>query len=971
MTYGRHALFATSALVCMAAAMPAAAQVKSFDIPAQAAHSGISQLGRQADVQIGVARKDTSGKRTNAVKGQMDVEQALERLLKGTGLKARATGPQTYTVLPLGNGHDAASTDDPALVGEGGATDGAVEPVPADDIVVTGSRLKASPEGAAPVTTFAREDIDRLGAASVGEVLNYLPQRSYSLSDNTNFAGAQSIQLRGLGLGTTLVLINGRRTVTSSLQGARAFFDVNNIPLPAVERIEILANSASAVYGADAVAGVVNIILKKEIERPVLDLHYGFTPDGGSDEKRASLSFGISSDRFRSGFTFDYFKRTPLFGSERGLTADLDFRRFGGVDRRSLNVSPGNVMSVDGAPLPGLTSSFAAVPVGSTGIGLTPADFQATAGMLNLGTPTGLSSIIPVARRLSAVAFAEFDVADSVTMFGEFMYSDRKDNRLLTPVSLSNLVVPASNAFNPFGVPVRVNFLTGMDPREDQSGSESYRAVAGFKGDIGKWNWEVAGLLTHDDGWSQITNQIDIARRTAALASSDSSTALNPFQDGPGGSAALLESLIAAPERYVFASSAKQISAFVAGPVFALPAGDVEVVVGGEARKESIAFDAYGIVLDSDRNTVAVSGEIRVPLVSSEMEVPLVRALTATIAARYDHYDDFGSTFNPQYGIEWDVNGDFRLRASYGTSFRPPTLFELYQPATFLPGSQTVVDPRRNNEQYVVDLRSGGNADLGPEDAKSFSAGAVFSPQTMRGLRLSFDYWRIKQNLRVQRFTPNIVVANESTFPDRVIRGTPTAADIAAGFPGRILEVNSTSANFGGVKTDGFDAKADYRFETGAGVFNAGLSATYVNNFDAATLPGQPAIERAGRAGSISLGGSIPRWKATGSLAWSWRGLQLSTTGRYIHSYKDVNTFDVETGRRVASQFIVDAQVGFTFGKGIGPSNPWLDDVDLRVGVFNLFNKAPPFSEVTTEGYDYTQADLRQRFVYLKLSKPF
>jgi iron complex outermembrane receptor protein len=970
MISSRHTLLAATAIACIATAGPAAAQAKSFDIPAQAAHSGIAELGRQADVQIGVARRDTQGKTSNAVRGQMTVEQALERLLSGTGLRARATGPQTFTVLPLAG---AVSSGDPAHAHTADSQDETgAERAPPQDIVVTGSRLKASSEGATPVTTFAREKIDQLGAASVGDVLNYLPQRSFSLSDNTNFAGAQSIQLRGLGLGTTLVLINGRRTVTSSLQGARSFFDVNNIPLPAVDRIEILSNSASAVYGADAIAGVVNIILKDRIERPVVDLYYGFTPDGGSDEKRASLSFGLSSGRFRSGFTFDYFRRTPLYGYERERTNDLDFRRFGGTDNRSLNGNPGNVTSDSGLPLPGLNSAFAAVPRGSTGVGLTPASFAATAGTRNLESTARFSSIIPTARRLGAVAFAEYDLSDTVTAFGEFMYTDRKEARLLSPPSLSNILVPASNAFNPFGVPVRVNFLVkGIGVREDQSASETYRAVAGVKGDIGRWNWEVAGLLTHDKGWSQTTNQLDIARRTAALASSDPATALNPFQDGPGGSEALLRSLVAAPVRDTFSSTAKQASAFVSGPLFDLPAGSVDVVIGGEARKEAITFNAFGIVLDVDRHSLAGSGELRVPLVSPQMAVPLIHSLAVTAAARYDHYDDFGNTFNPQVGLEWGVTRSVMVRASYGTSFRPPTLFELYQPALFQQGFQTIVDPRRGNEQYVVDLRSGGNVDLAPEDAESFSAGIVFTPETARGLRLSLDYWRIKQDLRVQRFTPNIVVNNESTFPDRVIRGAPNAADVAAGRPGRILEVNSTSANFGGVETDGVDMKADYRFETSIGIFDTGLSATYVNNFDASTLPGQPALERAGRAGGISLGGSVPRWRGTGSIAWSLHGLQLSTTGRYIDGYADTDPRDVLTGTRVPSQFIVDLQAGFTFGQGIGPSAKWLEGLSIRAGVFNLFDKAAPYSQVTTEGYDYTQADLRQRFIYLKLSKSF
>ncbi len=963
--FNRRSLAASAALAWALASAPAAyAQATySFDLPAQELGRSLQMVARQTGSNIVFEPAAVSGRTAPALSGSFSAEQAIERLLADSGLAVRRTSGGSWVVAAPSGEVEAGS----AAADSGSAGDEA--------IVVTGSRLAQRGEGPTPVTAFNEDRIDQLGATSVAQVLDYLPQQTFSFSDSFNFAGSRSVQLRGLGLGTTLVLVNGRRTVTAAAQSARGFFDVNTIPLSAVERIEILSNSASAIYGADAVAGVVNIILKDEIERPTFDLYYGFTPEGGSDEFRASTTLGVTSGRFRSALTLDYFRRTPLFGAEREISASQDLRRFGGPDARTPNANPGNVSSTSAAPLPGLTSTFAAVPRGSSGVGLTPASFLATQGTRNLESTSRFGSLVGDAERMAVVGSAEFDLADWITLFGEFMYTGRRDVRTLSPPSLNNVLVPASNPFNPFGVPVRVNFLlTGIGVREDISNSDSTRIVLGGRGEIGSWNWELSGLLTQDNADNRLTNQTDAARVAAALASTNPATALNPFQDGPGGSPQVLRSILADIIASRFASSAKQLAGFVSGPLFELPGGSVELVVGGEARREDVRFDSPPAVpnLTVDRTALAAFGELRVPLIGREMDVPLVDRLTVTAAARYDDYSDFGGTFNPQLGVEWSVTPGLLLRASYGTSFRPPTLFELNQPRVVLTGAQTVIDPRRNNEVYVIDtLILGGNAALDPEEAKAFSAGFVVTPRWLNGFRFSVDYWRIEQDLRVQRFGPTDVLVNESVFPERVTRAPQTPQDVAAGRPGRIVSLDATNINFGGVTTDGFDFDASYRIETGIGTFQPSLRATYVDSFLEARLPNLPAVERAGVA---NFNGSIPRWRATGSLAWSRNGLQLSATGRYIGSYRDADFFGVQTGRRVESRLIVDAQVAYTFGEDGAVGHGLLNGLTLRAGAINLFDQEPAFASPAAlfgTGYDQSLADVRQRFVYFALSKAF
>ncbi len=956
---------AAAALALFAAPMPAFAQQRTFDfnIPAQDLGGALRALARASGEQVIFQGSAVRGRRSSPLSGSHSVDEALRIMLQGTGLDG-SRSRRGILIVAVATPASVEVQAGSAAADSGSAAEEA--------IVVTGSRLaQRSQDGPTPVTTFTEDAIAQLGSSNLADVLDYLPQNSFSQVEVNSASGARPIQLRGLGRGTTLVLANGRRTVTSGLQISRSGFDLNQIPLAAVERVEILSNSASAIYGADAIAGVVNVILRRRIERPVVDLYYGLA-EGGHDERRASLSFGVSSSSFRSAFTADYFRRTPLFGFERDITSSSDFRRFGGTDRRSQNANPGNVFSNTAANLPGLTSTFAAVPSGSTGVGLTRADFLATQGILNLASPNSFTSIIPASERYSGSASFEFDLSDSITLFGDLLYSHTEDRLRLSPNSLSNLLVPANNPFNPFGVPVRVRFLlTDLGPREGFSESELVRGVLGARGEIGDWNWEVALLGTQDiSNSSSNVNFTDPARVAAALASTNPATALNPFQNGPGGSPELLASLLAAPIFDPSEAGAQQASAVLSGPVFRLPAGPVEIVIGGELRKENIDFNAAvagtTTTLAANRDTEAVFAELRVPLIGPDMNVPLVKRLTVTGAARYDHYSDFGSTFNPQIALEWEVDRALMLRASYGTSFRAPPLFDLYQPVIVVP-SQAITDPRRNNEQYTTPSQRAGNPGLDAETADSYSAGLVYRPAWLDGARFGVDYWRIKQDRRVQEFTAAVVLANEAALPGRVARAAPTAQDIAAGLPGRVTFVNATSLNFGSVDTDGIDLTMAYRMVTEAGTFSANLAATYVLNFDAATLPNVPAIERAGRAHTE---GTIPEWRATAGLGWSYRGLQVSTTARYRDSYADATTQNVLTGRRIDSQILIDAQVAFEFGRGIGPSTR-LDGMELRVGVNNLFDTAPQFSEVFFLGVDPSQADLRQRFIYFRLTKPF
>jgi iron complex outermembrane receptor protein len=842
------------------------------------------------------------------------------------------------------------------------AESGSGSTIKLDEVVVTGSRLSA-PIAAAPVTIFDEARIREIGAATIADLIKYLPQQPYTRGEEYRFGGAQFAELRGLGADTTMVLINGRRAAVSAASASANAFDLNTIPVSAIERVEVLSDAASAVYGADAVGGVINIILKRDMHGVDTAVRWGGA-QGGAEERRASLVAGGGPDRVHGTVVVDYFDRTDLLGAARERWRNQDYRRFGSTDERTTVANPGNVSSVDGSALPGLPDSYAAVPAGSSGVGLSPADFAATSGQQNLDSRASRDAIVPQTHRLSALGTLDIRFTDALSAFVEAMYVDRDQEEQYAPSSVSG-EVPADQPFNPFGVDVDVDFLlTGIGPQRERVESRLLRGVAGLKGALGSWDWELAYLNSQERARSWDENVADFGRVEDALTATDPSQALNPFQDGPGGSAALLQSLIAIPEISHYDSDAQQLTGFLRGSLWSLPAGPIQAVLGGEARKERVLFDS-GIFVEHDRRVSAGFAEIRVPLVDAGMKIPGVHSLSATFAAREDHYSDFGGTSNPQATLVWLPAQDFSVRATYGTSFRPPSLFELYSPRRTLVNN-VVLDPRRNNESAIITVYSGGNPSLDPVTGESWSVSAKWTPAALEGLQLGATYWNVHLDDRVRVFSRQLVLANEALFPERIVRAAATPADVAAGLPGKLISVDSSRINFGALDTDGVDLTVQWQLDSAAGTFTPTLAATWVNRYVAGSAPGTPAVDRIDVA---NLDGTITQWRGLVSLRWQRGAWGSSIAARYIPAYDDATYTGARTGTRVDAQCLVDAQVSVDLSES---ENGWLTGLRLEVGVDDLFDEAPPFSEVGSPlGYDLSQGDLRQRFYYANLSKRF
>lgn len=985
-----------SVFVCVAlccATLASAAETErqyDIDIGELPLSEALQQFSDQTQLQYGYLPTDDAEEQlmVGPVKGHLTVTEILAKLLPA-GFTFEWVNPRTLsilsppTIVPPGGvnavvadkdkQHSELSKEQQLSMANGGGKSGSARwPYDLGRMTVEGQQIFDSVFDSLdldiPVEVFDREEIDALGASTVVDLFRHVTQQPNLMPGSFVGDGTQFADLRGLGFDTTLVLVDGRRMVATASALTANAFDLNIIPLGAVERVEILSDSTSAIYGADAIGGVVNIRLRKNIPEPRLDIDYG-AADGGAVERHAAFGASGSYGRAQGSIVLDYFDRSPLLGLERDRWNNQDFRRFGGRDWRSPTASPGNVSSATLENLPGLSASFAAIPT-SPGATLTPADFLSTAGQQNLDSLLRYQSIAAAGTRKSAIAHGEYAFARQLTAYAEVFYVDGETVQQVEPPALVGALVSGENPYNPFGTEVLVDtLLTDVGPRTFTRRSETIRSGAGLRGRIGDWRWEAFLQNSQDDAVTVSTRELDPMLVAAALAASDPREALNPFGGSGANSRALLTSLLAPPSQSRFRTEAIQSVASVRGPLLALPAGPLELAAGAEWRDERVRYDMappVDVRGSHQRSIVAAFSELRLPVLSEAAHVPAVHDLALVLSGRLDDYSDVGRTFNPEYALIWRPISTLMLRTAVARGFRPPPLFDLHMPLVDV--QVPIVDPARNGELAIPMLRAGGNPDLEPSHANSLSVGLQFEPKGMRAVRLGANYWEIDIDQTIGIPSPTRLVAAEALFPDRVVRGPPSASDIAAGIAGPLQLVDIRRLNFGTIRTSGVDVSASVKLDSPAGTFKPELSATWVHDYVTSNLVEGPNVTRVGLA---NFRGTIPRWRAVASVSWNHQGFGVTSTVRYVPSYDDVDFLGSRNGRTVAAQAVIDAQFSVDLGEAVGPRSPWSGS-EIRAGVTNLLDAEPPFAEVASfVGYDITQADLRQRFAYVKIAKKF
>lgn len=860
-----------------------------------------------------------------------------------------------------------------------------VAPAEAEEIVVTGSRIRrAEGESPSPVTILTREDLDRSGRATVAEALAQLPQNLAPPigegAGDTNPAGR--VNLRGLGADNTLVLVNSRRVAYSGLgpTGGTAFVDLNSIPLAAVERIEVMTDGGSAIYGSDAVAGVVNIILKRDFSGLDVNLGYGASSEGGAGERRASFVAGGAKGALRGLLSGEVFDRDRLLYRDRSFSRSGDQTARGGRDFRTTSSNPGNVFSLDGENLPGLDASSAGIPAGQDGRNLTPTDFAATAGQLNLEHLNSVRNLVAASERWGLNGRLDWELGATLGLFAETGVTHNTfDGALFIPPL--NVIVPASNPFNPFGKDVRVQWLpTELGPRALPQESDNLRALGGLEGRVGHaWTWESSLSYSRneiDSGpFIALFNPDDV---TSLLSRTDPATALNVFGDGAGTNApAVLEDLTRAPIRLSVGGEDEvlQWAGHLDGVLAEWAGREVRAAVGAEYRGEGFdrttfvgipqgpptVFDS-GEDLHTDRDVVAGFVELSLPLFGPEHQRRGARSLELQLAGRWESYSDFGETFNPKVALRWQPIVSLALRASASTGFRAPSLFELFDAVD--EAQRTVSDPRRNNETVVYTRTSGPNPDLEPEDSESWNLGLAWDVPVPRGLSLTADVYGFRQDDQIATLTADQVLAVEPFLPGKVTRAEPTPEDIAAGLPGRLLAIDTRLLNVSVARVRGVDLGVHYLKDSAAGRFDLRLNAAYIDGLTRRLTPVAPVEHLEGTTEfGLNFSGSPARFRSNLILFWSRGVWELGVTERYTGRLRDTLS---PVNERVDDHLETDLQVNYMWPGETGP----LAGIRLSLGVENLFNTEPPFQD-TSSGFTSALYSPRQRFSYLTLTKSF
>ncbi len=855
----------------------------------------------------------------------------------------------------------------------------ALTPATAQDIrvEVTGSNIKrVDTEGPAPVTVLTREDIEQRGQTTVAEVLRSLPQAGgFTFDDqftNSFAPGTAGIGLRNLGQNATLVLVNGRRVANYGFAQNvdLAFVDLNSIPLGAIERIEVLTDGASAIYGSDAIAGVVNIILRRDFKGTEVSAGYGVTDKGDGNEIRANVIAGwgdLAKDRFNAMLVADYFKRDPINLGDRTYSRNANMESRGGFDFRSPSGSPGTWVQRAGTT-PGfdLSRPFPDCPAES--VWVDPSGGPGCSFNFNPFIDT-----VPETERWAVYGRVTWDITKDFQFFGEASYNNTVTNTTAAPTPAS-FTLPVGHNSNPWSSPVTIRYrYLDAGARLNEIDTEATRFLAGLRGNVKGWDWEVGALYSKSDSVNTGRNYIS-ATEQSQLVSRGVYNFLNPSQNAP----TLVDALRIQTTR-TGESDMLLIDAKTSGEIWKLSTGSLMGAFGVEYREDEIkdtpdANSVAGNVVGSGGTAAAGSRDLFSAY--GELMIPLHKTVEMQAAIRYDDYSDFGSTWNPKVALRWQPVRELVLRGSWAKGFRAPSLVELYLGDT-ISFPSFIDNPRCNayraggapaadtnaicrNLQYRT--RSGGNADLEAETSESFFAGFIWEP--LDNFSMSIDWFKIDHQNIIDQPTISYQLNNPDLFPGSINRFPQNALDVAMGAPGalhgsgsdEVVGLNQQYFNISEQKVQGIDFNFTLRNSLGEwGKLTSNLAGTYNMTYERAAAPGQPLIEYNGTY-------QYPRWR--GNLLFDWeRGpWNSSLFANYIHSYYQANgtAFGGSTD-------YVDAWVTWNWSIRYRGFKNW----ELTFGVNNLFDEDPPFSDDETQGYDFTTHNPVGRFYYGRVKYAF
>ena len=964
----------------------AAGVALTFHIPAGQASQTLQQFYLQSQVRVLYLSDTVKGVATPEVTGQFETADALARLLQGTGLTFEFDGPYSAVIKVasrvLGKSHAAitSSSGDGPLIPPifDASSDTKLE-----EVLVTGSLIHGVLDISSPLVLVDRREMKKTGYATVQDTVRALPMaatvtRGEVFGGVGNINRGSGINLRGLGDGSTLVLVNGRRQPMAGLQAD--FVDVSNIPWSMVDHIEVLPDGGSALYGSDAIAGVVNIILRQNMEGAETQVRFGTARDGATESTMAQLV----GHNWASGHwlaAYQYYHRTSLAAADRGYTANADKRMLGGSDFRSVNSNPGNILN------PQTLQPAFAIPQGQDGTSLTAGDLLP--GVVNYRNQFADVELLPDVRTHSVYFTGSQDLSEHTALFAEGRFGQRDIRQQPLTADVSPFAVPATNPFfvDPFGgapfVVMAYDFSKDIGPYRVDGRTRDYVGTLGLKSKFGA-SWQASLSVSYgEESLDAMTHgEVNTSALNAALADPNPATAFNPFGDGSHNNPATLAA-IEAVSRFNAISKIPSVQLQADGSLFDLPSGAVKMAIGAEYREESLIRETPDVTTSLrpltrtslSRSIAATFTELSVPLMGDAINPHAVPKLELSLAGRYEHYNDFGNTFNPKIGLRWTPLTSIKLRTSWGTSFKAPNMTDL-DDAKNLSGIVSLSDPRSPTGRSTVLTIQGGNPDLKEERATTLTAGIDLAPEELPGFQLSLTGYSIKykdQVIQPGPTNPFFILQQEDQWA-AVITRNPSQSQINAicsspqfqGNPAQCVTnpptvfVDIRKHNLAITKVKGLDLTLNQAFNTAYGHFNLGLNGSYLFHFDRAftkTAPSVDIVDTVGNPSALRLRGTV-EWHQHGEKE---GGLGASLTTNYAGSYSDPDSL---TRDSVGAWTTFDLGLSYRIGRG----SDWLDDTELVLNVVNVLNKDPPFVD-RDWGYDIVNAQPAGRVVNAYFSK--
>lgn len=898
-------------------------------------------------------------------------------------------------------------------------------------VVVTGSNIARTDQGALPVQTITQEQIERTGSTTAEGFLRTVSAAVQGNSNvvaassaGVNAGGVSSVSLRGLGSQRTLVLVNGKRlsgggTITDSTS-----VDVNSIPIAALREVQVLKEGASAVYGSDAIAGVINFMVREDYEGAELSLYGGGADDGGGITRaNGVIGFGnLQDNRYNVMLAASYQKEDPLFGRDRSFSVS-------GINEAALNDTtsgnsfPANILvpDVGELALPGAS--------GTSTNPLTPSCAPSVVSPL-FGPdvcrydPSPLVSLFPDAERVTAFGTARYALTDNAQIYAEASFSRNKQRFVIqgSPISdqfnlpdghpLFNQApynrgtglgeAPSPFAFatvvlrptSPFYPTAAVQAVTGgatpdvlVRYRAIENGNRDWtdtaeqpRGVIGIKGDAAGWTYDASYLYGETKLTEDYHSGAPLYSRLLPLLNSGTVNFFAP--NTPEIQQQILATNFVG-EAYSTKTSIQSLSATGSRELVDLPAGALAIAIGAEWRQEKFSTDPspemqIGDIATYGGNQLPMSQSRDVTALTAELNVPIIENLELGVAARFDDYENVGSKTTPSARIRWKPIEQLTLRASYNRGFRAPSLTELYQPRTTGVTAPGLNDPLRcdvtqdsNDCGTQFNILIGGTPELKPETSDNFNIGVVYEP--VQNASVGFDFFRVElKNPIIFGIDPTELLANEAQFPGFITRGAPTAN--CPGCPGPIRQLNQLNLNLGETNVDGVDADLRYRLPTeNIGNFTFGIVGTYFRKYETQLLDGS-FLSIVGRVSPIvnGSGGLIPRWHHFATLTWDQGPWEATITQNFQSHYKDMpGTFEDPSDpafvpREVDKYQTFDIQAAWS----------GIQNLKIMVGLKNAFDEDPPYTNAGGQnffqaGYDPGYADPRGRFYYGMLTYAF